>query len=183
MKKILLILTILILSFNLSAKEIEIEETKMDTSSFLDVAKEGDLKLTGNIALSEYNEKLHYSWKGIFDYYLTDYWSFSGIAQISLKKTDYFYMHSGFFALNLHPFHIGDLDFYGGGGSGYTLVIHDMLQNKLAPTVLMHAGWTYYGSFFCITGEIGFKNAEYYSENVHIDLSETFISGGIGFKI
>lgn len=151
--------------------------------TYSNVPGPGGLRLTGNITYSRFNEQNQFAWRGVFDYFLTRYWSFTGSMSFTLNKIDMTHRPYGSLGLLLHAFQIGDLDFFGGGAAGFTWVAHDVLPAKLTPTVEMIGGWTYYGSVFHLTGELIYKRTEYFARDTYIDMNELLISGGIGFHL
>ncbi len=196
MKKILLSSTMIILLFNIVLSgNIFATQASKSTEEFLpgssynrmlsNIGESDNLRMTGSLTYSRFHDENQYGFRGGFDYYLTNYWSLLFMGHFALNKVDSFYHHFGGAGSNLHLIKLGNLDIFGGGTAGFTMVIHDDLPTKYPVTLDIHGGWTYFGKEFCITGEMGIIKAEYFSRsnNAYINLTQFYISGGLGIKI
>jgi len=80
-------------------------------------------------------------------------------------------------------FVFGRLFVFISGSAGFTWVDHIKNPVKLIPTVDLGGGIIYFGSFFCLIGEYTYRMAEYFMDDIYIELYEQIFSVGVGFKI
>jgi hypothetical protein len=158
-------------------------DSSEDQSEYSYTGKEDNLRLGMGLGFSNIGHKGNISWKGIFDYYLSEIWSFSGKLQISLTDHYNYNHHFGGLGILVHFLQLYNFDFYLSGISGFTLVMHIDNPIKLVPTIDLGLGIIYFSSFFFLFGEFNYRLAEYYMEKIYIELYEQIFSVGVGFKI
>lgn len=153
-------------------------------------AKDGNIRITGSMTYGRFKGDDLYGFRGVLDYHLPVTgmffnWSFMATGHFSLNKAYSTRQDFAGAGANLHVLQIESLDIFGGGAVGFTRVEHDYLPVKYPLTLDIHGGWTFFGKLVCVTGEIGMRYAEYFSQdyNAYINLTHFYVSLGAGIKI
>lgn len=151
------------------------------------VGKKGDLRMSGSLYYSKVLDDSIIGWRGVFDYYMTDVFSFTGVTHIPFQaKKDIkpYYFSLG---MNTHFWHYGDLDFFAGGTAGFTVVQHELASTKGEPTVTLGGGMTLFGTFFTLTMEYQYHIVDYTDtirgNTTLIELNQHVFAVGVGFRM
>ncbi|RME93443.1 MAG: hypothetical protein D6767_00960 [Candidatus Hydrogenedentota bacterium] len=183
MKKILAIM--ILVSVPLFAAESEVAEESYQP--FTLIGKTGELRLSSNLYYQKLLNTSLLGWKGVFDYYITDVVSITGVSMVPFSDANGIKPYFLSLGMNIHFWHVGDIDFFAGGTAGFTIITHELASTKAQPTVTMGGGLTFFGDFFNLTLEYQYHYADYTDtikgNLTYYDLNAHVLSAGIGFRI
>ena len=154
-----------------------------------------DFTYTGkaeNLLMSSSLFYLHYEkmlgWRGMFDYYLTDAFSFAGVSHFPFENINSMRLNYLGLGLNLHILKFTDIEFYLGGTAGFLWIINNQSMNTITEALEFNAGLIYFCSIFFLKIEVTYRMADASLTNntgadVYHKLHQSFASLGIGFKL
>jgi len=129
------------------------------------------------------NEEKFLGWRGMFDYYLIDRFSFVGVSHLPFENTNSMRLNFFGLGLNLHILKFTDIEFYLGGTAGFLWILCNQATNIITEALEFNTGLIYFGSVFFLKLEVTYRMSDAYVENLYYKLHQSFVSLGLGFKL